>query len=197
MINPSHPDCLVDFACESCAAGDYLRDTYPTLNVDDDENALEEVVAYKIWAKSEAGRHLRTTVTTGKNAAITEFLRALPCFIRHHQVKGFQHEAYRMAKSLATSSHILLQVDFAENFSCFFQDEIQAAHWGHPQVTLFTCCMWNGGGIINYAVCSDLMDHNKETAVAFLIAILKDFLVDTGTEVSQMIRVGLLRVVFK
>lgn len=31
-----------------------------------------------------------------------------------------------------------LQVDFAENYATVIQDEIQAAHWAHTQITIFT-----------------------------------------------------------
>jgi hypothetical protein len=31
---------------------------------------------------------------------------------------------------------VLMVLDFAENFTCQFQDEIQAAHWHHEQVIM-------------------------------------------------------------
>ena len=31
---------------------------------------------------------------------------------------------------------VLMVMDFAENFTCNYQDEVQAAHWAHDQVTV-------------------------------------------------------------
>lgn len=43
---------------------------------------------------------------------------------------------------MISENEIVIQIDFAENYSTVFQDEIQSAHWSHGHVTIFTCCTW-------------------------------------------------------
>ena len=48
-------------------------------------------------------------------------------------------------KQLATkenSNTALIQMDFAENFTCLYQDEVASAHWKTNSVTLFTVMIW-------------------------------------------------------
>ena len=39
----------------------------------------------------------------------------------------------------------MLQVDFAENYTCLAQDEVQFAHRNQSHITLFTCVTWFPG----------------------------------------------------
>ena len=64
-------------------------------------------------------------------------------FLHHYHIKRQQAKSYQSDKELASkkdSKIVVLQMDFAENYSCSAQDEIQSAHWNQNQVTLF------GGG---------------------------------------------------
>lgn len=69
----------------------------------------------------------------------------------------------------------VLQIDYAENYSLISQDEIQSAHWGHSQVTLFTACVWYPEGVKSYVVVSDDLTHSKESSWLFLKVIIEDF----------------------
>jgi hypothetical protein len=131
---------------------------------------------YSLWATADSGRLYRCTQASTRQEVCQDLLNKLPAFVKHHRIKALQHEAYEAAKSTSTPSCPLVQIDFAENFSCFHQDEIQAAHWNHAQITLFTCCIWTGvKDIQNFVVASDNLEHNKETATAFLLKILEEF----------------------
>ena len=68
----------------------------------------------------------------------------------------------------------MIQVDFSENYTCMFQDEIQSAHWRQDQVSLFTTAIWFDGKLHSKVIASDNLDHGKETVVAYL-----DYLLDT------------------
>lgn len=52
----------------------------------------------------------------------------------------------------------IIQVDFSENYPLISQDEIQAAHWKHGQVTLFTAHTRHDCGEKSY----DDLSHSKE-----------------------------------
>lgn len=180
VIDPSHPECQVSIACESCAEGNYLIHSFPQLRpllLDEDLEVDDplQVVQYKVWCKGLNGRWTRSEEVTLKSKAVRDFLSSLPDFVLHHNIKVLQHSAYLAAKGSATPTGPLLQFDFAENYECIIQSEIQAAHWGHAQVTLFTCCIWTAqANPVNFVVVSDDLRHHKETAIAYLLAILEE-----------------------
>jgi hypothetical protein len=99
-------------------------------------------------------------------------------FLKHHYIKMKQSSAYQHYKANASPQSALLQVDFAENFTCKHQDEIQAGHWLQSQVSIFTACLWNGGASPTSAVVvSDNLSHEKSTVLACLVQVLEVFLV--------------------
>ena len=97
-------------------------------------------------------------------------LDAVPAFLRHVYVKMCQEVAYQqeIEESSATKCVHIVQIHFAGNYTCVFQDEVQPAHWNHKQLTVFTACVWKGAKhIISYAVVADTTVHdNKSTALA-------------------------------
>lgn len=59
-----------------------------------------------------------------------------------------------------SENDLVVQVDFAENYSIIHQDEIQSAHWQHSQVAIFTCVVWGENTTDSYAeVVSDDLTH--------------------------------------
>ena len=70
-------------------------------------------------------------------------------------------------------------MDFAENYTCTAQDEIQSAHWNQNQVTLFTTVTWVKGKVVSKVVVSDCMQHTKTAVVVFLDEILQNIPIET------------------
>ena len=68
---------------------------------------------------------------------------------------------------------MMLQMDFAENFKCVAQDEVQTAHWNQSQVTLFTTVRWYCGDIHSEVIVSDCLKHGKMAIIVFLDELLK------------------------
>ncbi|XP_048590135.1 uncharacterized protein LOC125573598 [Nematostella vectensis] len=64
--------------------------------------------------------------------------RKLPFFLQHVFIKRSQSEYFEGKLDNVGPDEAVIQVDFAENYSCKFQDEIQSAHWAQTNVTLFT-----------------------------------------------------------
>ena len=70
--------------------------------------------------------------------------------------------------SLQDSDIAVLQMDFAENYACTAQDEIQSAHWNQNQVTLFPTVTWFKGEVMSKVIVSDCMQHTKSSVMVFL-----------------------------
>ena len=73
----------------------------------------------------------------------------------------------------SSTSSCVVQVEFAENYSCVFQDKVQSARWNQKQLPIFTARLWTWSNhLMSFAVVSDSTVHNKETALAYLQEVL-------------------------
>lgn len=81
-----------------------------------------------------------------KEGTVEEALHSLqskmPSFLEHVFVKRKQAEFYEKRTAQMQPDEAVVQVDFAENYTCQHQDVIQAAHWSQQQATLFTVAIW-------------------------------------------------------
>ena len=66
-----------------------------------------------------------------------------------------------------------LQMDFAENYACTAQDEVQSAHWKQPQITLYTSVAWFRSDIFLHVIISGNLKHDIYAVVEYLSEILK------------------------
>jgi len=71
-------------------------------------------------------------------------------------------------ESLSKKNTAMLQIDFAENYSTLWQDEIQSAHWKKSQITLMTVAYWSNQKLISAVVVSDDLNHKKDSIVTFI-----------------------------
>jgi hypothetical protein len=74
------------------------------------------------------------------SAAVSRFEKMLPNFIIHCAIKRRQSLMYRAQISYVSciADVVLFHFDYAENFKCAAQDQIQAAYYGQHQISLFT-----------------------------------------------------------
>ena len=73
----------------------------------------------------------------------------------------------------------MLQVDFAENYTTQWQEEVQSAHWCKNQVSLMKAFYWYDRERRSAVVVSDDNDHTKDSIVLFLEHLIKS-LVSSG-----------------
>ena len=120
---------------------------------------------------------------TGTVEYLYEYIRSMsPKFLQHCHIKRLQAKQYEEDKKLAStiaSKVAVLQMDFAENYTCTAQDQIQSAHWNQNQVTLFTTVTWVKGKVVSKVVVSDCMQHTKTAVVVFLDEILQNIPIET------------------
>ena len=98
------------------------------------------------------------------------------CYVKRNQANSYNKEREGVGRENFDNSLALLQVDFSENYTCMFQDEIQSAHWKQDQVSLFTAALWFDGKLHPKVIASDDLNHGKETVVAYMYI---DHLLDT------------------
>lgn len=111
--------------------------------------------------------------------AINELCAQMPKFLWHAFIKDKQASSYSDDKEIAQlldSSSCLLQMDFAENYSCLFQDEIQSAHWHQNQVTLYTVIAYHRDEKLSIVIASDTREHEKKSVTAFTTTVIERIL---------------------
>ena len=59
-------------------------------------------------------------------------------------------------------------MDFAMNYACEYQNEVQSALWSRESVMLFTAAVILNGQVDTYIICSDSNDKGKHTVLAFI-----------------------------
>ena len=75
----------------------------------------------------------------GSVSSLVNELKTEVRFLAEHLFRAdWQHAQFTRMRALEPfpANTALMVLDFAENFSCSYQDKVQAAHWHHQQVTL-------------------------------------------------------------
>lgn len=90
------------------------------------------------------------------------------------QAEYYQKQREAITSEQSDSSVALLQVDFSENYTCIYQDEVQSAHWQQHQVSLFTAALYYNGILHPKVIASDNLTHAKETLLAYVDYLLED-----------------------
>ena len=78
-----------------------------------------------------------STVVKGRRPNCRE--GQLPRFLWHNLLKEKQSAAYEednIRSGGQAKTICMVQMDFAENYTCVYQDEVQSAHWRQTQVTI-------------------------------------------------------------
>lgn len=66
----------------------------------------------------------------------------IPCFLEHVFIKRKQSTFFEERITQLKADEGIVRVDFALNYTCQYQDEIQGAHWSQEQTTLFSAPIW-------------------------------------------------------
>lgn len=79
----------------------------------------------------------KDVLKTGTVADLTnEFEREVGPLSEHLHTATWQNNQYSSLKADLPIGHVLMVLDFAENYACLTQDEVQSGHWHHEQATL-------------------------------------------------------------
>ena len=81
----------------------------------------------------------------------------------------------------------ILQVDFAMNYSCEYQNEVQSALWSLGAVMLFTAAVTYQDQCQTYLICSNSMDKGKNTIAVFLDTLYEKIFSDDFNSDQEII----------
>lgn len=129
MCNPHFQHCYTS-VCKECPGVTKLKEQ---LNSKFHYEMIDEVT-YKKWLTVD--RCLMETVVKGTDDFVDEFLETLVKLKSHSFIANQQKEYYSERKEDLIEGHVVVNCDFAENYSFVVQDEVQSFHWTTSQATL-------------------------------------------------------------
>lgn len=99
---------------------------------------LRTRVVWTQWSKSKETNRFQKNDVPGALADLRKhFLHILPEFLKHSYIKRSQEASFQSDCDDAKQSNgrvVVVQIDFAESYTCQSQDEIQSAHWNQANV---------------------------------------------------------------
>ena len=102
-----------------------------------------DLVRYTVWKKVQIEVNNKTkekmkivNVSAAKEEFIKVVKEEIMEFKDHVERVKNQYYQVKMLKEILPNNNVLVQMDFAEDYKCQSQDEIQSAYWNTTQVTI-------------------------------------------------------------
>jgi hypothetical protein len=146
--------------------------------IDKDVAASQPEVRYGEWRSKEGASGMEVVMqTVGCEMAVTTLLKDLRNFASHHMRMMHQYRAIKEVKKEMDPEHLVLHVDFSENYSAKYHREVQSAHFGdRQQVTIHQGVAYlSDDRSISFASLSDDNNKKAEAIAAHLVPVLKSF----------------------
>lgn len=163
----SSEECMSD-NCDTCSDAKLFHRNFTN------QVTVEPVFKWYQW-QEENGYLQKAPVEGSTTEAFDDLATQLPKFCWHSFIKDKQATSYSRSKLMAMqpeSDTCLLQMDFAENFTCLWQNEIQSAHWRQRQVSVYTVMVYHREYTWSCVIVSDYREHEKCAVSAFTSQIL-------------------------
>ena len=163
--SPFHDLKCLKLECPNCGIQKMKR------HLEVEKSSLKNVVN---WSRWEANKETKKKIVFKNGSSedlIAEFLKDTETFPMHLFNAQWQHKEFVDMKTNPGIGTCVSVMDFAENYRCLLQDEIQSTHWSYSQVTLHP--------VVNYYKCQGC---NK--TVTDVVAIVSDDLVHDTHAVS-------------
>jgi hypothetical protein len=139
----------------------------------------ETPIAWQKWEKTEQSSKDFVEKAGTISTMIDELEKELKGLARHVKTAKWQREQYNSLSENLPFGHAIVTLDYAENYACKFQNEVQSAHWSYRQITIHPC-------VIQYRCqkegCSELVTD-------YLVELSDDLNHDAGFTKAVMVRV--------
>ncbi|CAH3184308.1 unnamed protein product, partial [Porites lobata] len=179
VCNPESELCMLG-KCKKCAKCPSLLQKIRSSSGNLDEHATWYQWEAKKGKSMKRVTKIQKVLKEGTVDDLLEDLEVqLPSFLEHVFVKRQQARIFKEKIEHLTEEEAVVQVDFAENFSCKYQGEVQSAHWSQDLVTKFTVAIWIKSGDKNsccesHVIVSDDLKHDKTSVAVFMCKVVND-----------------------
>ncbi|MES9879799.1 MAG: hypothetical protein ABW185_02860 [Sedimenticola sp.] len=139
------------------------------------ETIKDDEIMYTEWKKVEDKGHMRwkqVQTVQPKSEFIEQFMKDVDAFREHVERVKIQYGQMKKLREDLPDGHVMIWMDFAENFTCTALEEVQSAYWTSDMVTLHTSVIYfptsHKRSHISVVGVSDTMSHNASTVFAML-----------------------------
>ena len=155
-----------------------------------DDKALEEVLRttmdpdketkYKKWKRVQTGDKYRwkeMEEIVDKDTFIFTIMDELAAIRKHVERIQNQYAEMRRLRQNLPKDEIMVWMDFAENFSCTSQEEVQSAYWTTDMISLHTMVVYSESEVQSYVAISDVLTHNASVVYCIIqkfVPLLKE-----------------------
>ena len=162
VCDTSNSDCMMR-KCDKCPGRQVVENKLAEL-FDQHEFDPEDTISYSQWVSTD-----RTTIVQCTDT-VQELIERISAKVDdltfHHYVKQQQSAYLSDLKKNLPSTEIIIQMDFAENYSFLVQDAAQSFHWNNLQATVHPLVIYfkssqNELLHMNNVYISDYMSHNQ------------------------------------
>jgi hypothetical protein len=170
VCDDTNETCMLS-ACNNCSNNFKL-------NVEDKTIDKNIFIKWFQW-KNSRGRAEKIEEQGTVKECIELLSTKIKQYLEHVFIKRKQSSYFEEMKNDSDDESIIVQVDYAENFSVEEQDAIQAAHWSNKSISIFTAHAWAGPLNFSFALPSDNVTHDKycvNACLEFIISELKQYL---------------------
>lgn len=157
--------------CSNCLGLTEFREHLKTVF---DENQVTSV-QFPTWIGTD--RFTITTQVLPPDEFVDNLCTALDILKPHSYIADEQAKYFKSLKENIVEGTVIVQCDFAENYSFLVQDAAQSYHWNNDQATLLTSVYYyRSGGDIKHGsivIISDDLKHDTATFYAFQKILLQ------------------------
>ena len=144
--------------------------------------AEKEVIKYRTWKRVEQENKTKRMMVIEeeicKENFVENIVREFEEFTEHVYRLRAQYSQLKKNKEKLKKHEMIMQMDFAENYTCRLLDEVQTAYWSLTSVTLHPLVIYMKQGDElqhqSYVVISDTMTHSSSTVCTFMDAMIPE-----------------------
>lgn len=146
-------------------------------------------ITYSIWKRVSLDEKTRTMCvqeTKSKQEFIEDMESNVLKFREHIKRIAIQYSQIKRLKETLRKDHVVIHVDFAENYNCSSIDEVQSAYWNPNHISLHPSVLYyrdNNNKFLHksFIFLSDDLQHNSAAVsciISKLVPLVKEFVPD-------------------
>lgn len=178
VCSPENKDCMLRY-CPNCPDNTRLKEFL--INKFEEWDPDDEVT-YSMWISTD--RSQKATITVPLGEYVETLVTSLESLIPHSYIAKSQSKFLKEKKSNLRPHEAIVLLDFSQNYSYCFQDEVQGHYWARESCSLHPAVLYTHSGEtepVKTSMCmiSDDLDHDVpfvyETQKAITQSIKENF----------------------
>lgn len=169
------PDLIDSFLCGeclNCKDCDICNGNLELIREMFQEGSPEVSIELTQWQQD--GFQLKLITSRNSHRDIIDMLLDFLDYKLHIDIKKAQSSYFHQCIMTPSDEVAIVQIDFAENFKCISQNEVQSAYYNQHVVAILTVVIWIGDIRISKIFVMDDRSHSKFCVFLCLQLIIKD-----------------------